>query len=335
MLNRPTLVSLPSAPQTDPFAALLAQRGLEQLRAGELSWLQINVGKRCNQACHHCHVDAGPKRTEQMTAATADRVIELMESGAGLDLVDITGGAPELNPQFRRLVRAARALSLAVIDRCNLTILSEPGQEDLAEFLAQQQVDIVASLPCYSQSNVDGQRGGGVFERSIAGLLQLNALGYGQGEGRLKLDLVYNPTGPFLPPDQSALEADYKTQLSERFGICFDSLITITNMPIARFRNDLERSGALESYSALLLESFNPATVDGLMCRSLVSVGWDGRLSDCDFNQMLDMPLSEGSARTIWDLDDLSSLSGRSITTAEHCLGCTAGAGSSCAGSLD
>jgi len=318
-----------------PFADLLDERGLGPLRADQITWLQINLGRRCNQACHHCHVDAGPNRSEEMSSAVADRLIELMTSSDELELVDLTGGAPELNAPFRRLVIAARSLGLRVIDRCNLTILSEPGQEDLADFLAANEVDIVASLPCYSAANVDGQRGGGVFERSIAALQQLNKLGYGRGEGKLTLDLVYNPTGPSLPPAQEALEADYKAELGARFGIEFDSLITITNMPIARFRHDLVRSGDLESYSALLHASFNPATVDGLMCRSLISVSWDGTLHDCDFNQMLSLPLSGQSQQTIWDIQNLNSLSGRSISTDAHCFGCTAGAGSSCAGRLD
>jgi len=324
----------PQLASTDSFTQHLADRDLAPLRAQKTTWLQINVGKRCNQACHHCHVDAGPKRPEQMSAETADRLIELIERSESLELVDITGGAPELNPEFKRLVLAARGQGLRVIDRCNLTILSEPGQEGLAEFLAEQEVDIVASLPCYLEANVDGQRGGGVFARSISALQQLNALGYGSGSDRHQLDLVYNPTGPFLPPSQEELQAEYKKQLKERFGISFDSLVTITNMPIARFRADLDREGSLASYQALLRQSFNPSTVEGLMCRSLISVSWDGQLYDCDFNQMLSLGLSDSKHCSIWEIPDLESLSHRSIRTDNHCFGCTAGAGSSCAGSL-
>jgi radical SAM/Cys-rich protein len=332
------LLSIGSSPTQgppDPFAELLRKRGLPPLRADTITWLQINLGRRCNQACHHCHVDAGPNRTEEMSEATADRLIELMKSSQHLELVDLTGGAPELNAPFRRLVTAARSLGLRVIDRCNLTILSEPGQEDLAEFLAGNRVEIVASLPCYSAENVDKQRGGGVFERSISALQKLNQLGYGRGDGQLVLDLVYNPIGPTLPPAQTALEADYKTQLAKQFNIVFDSLITITNMPIARFRHDLSRAGQLDEYRALLVASFNPETLGGLMCRSLISVCWDGRLHDCDFNQMLDIPLDRSAPQTIWDLRDLDSLHGRSIRTEAHCFGCTAGAGSSCAGATN
>lgn len=325
--------SLASSSSPDPFAALLISRGLPPLRADTTTWLQINLGRRCNQACHHCHVDAGPNRTEEMSEATADRLIELMKSSQHLELVDLTGGAPELNAPFRRLVTAARSLGLRVIDRCNLTILSEPGQEDLAEFLAANRVEIVASLPCYSAENVDKQRGGGVFERSISALRELNGLGYGRGDGGLVLNLVYNPIGPTLPPAQAGLEADYKAQLAKQFGIVFDSLITITNMPIARFRHDLSRAGQLDDYHALLLASFNPATLEGLMCRSLISVSWEGQLHDCDFNQMLDIPLGAAAPQTIWELPDLDSLSGRSVRTEAHCFGCTAGAGSSCSGS--
>lgn len=332
-MSRPLLsLAAAAASLADPFGNLLAERRFPPLVANEVTWLQINLGRRCNQACHHCHVDAGPNRTETMSERVADRMIELMQGSPSLELVDLTGGAPELNAPFRRLVVAARALGLRVIDRCNLTILSEPGQEDLAAFLTEHGVEIVASLPCYTAENVDGQRGGGVFSRSIAALLKLNSLGYGKGDGRLVLDLVYNPTGPSLPPGQAGLEADYKAQLWEHFGVVFDSLITITNMPIARFAHELRRDGKLDEYCELLRTSFNPATLDGLMCRSLVSVSWDGALHDCDFNQMLDMPVSPAAPRTIWDLGNLDSLRGRAIQTEAHCFGCTAGSGSSCAG---
>jgi len=300
-----------------------------------LTWLQVNTGKLCNQACHHCHVDAGPKRTEIMTSETASQIIELLERSPQLELLDITGGAPELNPQFRRLVRAARARGLRVIDRCNLTILLEPGQEDLLDFLAAHQVEIVASLPCYLEENVDKQRGSGVFDKSITALQLLNQAGYGAPSTGLSLNLVYNPVGPMLPPSQQGLEQAYKQQLQERFGIRFNSLITITNMPISRFRHDLVRSGRLDEYERLLEGAFNPSTVDDLMCRSLVSIGWDGLLYDCDFNQMLDMGLLPSTGlRTIWDLESFSDLAERPIATGSHCFGCTAGAGSSCGGSL-
>lgn len=293
--------------------------------------LQINLGKRCNQACLHCHVGAGPKRTEMMDARTADRLIALMDSKE-LQTVDITGGAPELNPHFRTLVRAARDRGLHVIDRCNLTILFEPGQEDLAEFLAENEVEVVASLPCYSEKNVDAQRGRGVFGVSIRGLQLLNSLGYGH-DSRLPLNLVYNPGGPFLPPEQSGLERDYKTRLAHDFGIVFNALFTITNMPIARFLDDLKRSGQHQPYMQKLVEAYNPQTLEGLMCREQVSVSWDGRLFDCDFNQMLEIAVPD-EARTIWDLKQLDDLVHKPVATASHCFGCTAGAGSSCGGSL-
>jgi len=296
-----------------------------------LSTLQINVGKRCNQACLHCHVNAGPKRTEMMDAATSERLIHLMDT-EGLETVDITGGAPELNPHFRDLVRAARSRGLHVIDRCNLTVLCEPGQEDTAQFLADHDVEVVASLPCYSEKNVDSQRGRGVFGRSIQALQHLNTLGYGTNPDRV-LNLVYNPGGAFLPPAQASLEADYKRRLQDDFGIVFNHLFTLTNMPIARFLEDLNRSGQHSTYMQTLLDAFNPQTVSGLMCREQISVSWDGRLFDCDFNQMLELP-TPGKHRTIWDVESLNELCGKHIATAAHCFGCTAGAGSSCGGSL-
>ena len=318
-----------------PFERVLHQHGFGPLVAAPVTWLQVNVGKLCNQACHHCHVDAGPKRTEIMDAHTADRLIELMASAPDVELLDLTGGAPEMNPQFRRLVRAARGLGMRVIDRCNLTVLFEPGQEDTIAFLAEQRVEVTASLPCYSQQNVDKQRGGGVFAKSIEALQRLNAAGFGVEGTGLVLDLVYNPGGPFLPPAQSSLETDYKARLHADFGVCFSKLITITNMPISRFLHDLERSGRREEYEATLLGAFNPATVDGLMCRHLISIDWEGRLYDCDFNQMLDLPLrADVGARTLWDVDSLDELGERRIAVGTHCFGCTAGAGSSCGGSL-
>jgi radical SAM/Cys-rich protein len=310
------------------FAATVKEHGRDLTR-GPVTVLQINVGKRCNQACHHCHVEAGPNRSEMMTAATADRLIELMASAPHLRTVDITGGAPELNQNFRRLVRAARALGKDVIDRCNLTVLLEAGQEDTAQFLADNEVAIVASLPCYSEKNVDAQRGRFVFGKSIAALKKLNTLGYGTS---LPLDLVYNPVGAFLPPSQASLEREYKARLRNDFGIEFSRLLTITNMPISRFLHALERDGQLEAYQQLLIDAFNPHAVDNLMCRSMVSVGWDGKLYDCDFNQMLEMNIP-GPARTIWDIDSLDAID-RRIAVGSHCFGCTAGAGSSCGGAL-
>jgi len=300
----------------------------------KVTWLQVNVGKLCNQACHHCHVGAGPKRTEVMTAAMADRLIRLMQASPQLETLDLTGGAPELNPSFRALVRAATELNLRVIDRCNLSVLFEPGQEDLAGFLAEHQVEVVASLPCYLEDNVDQQRGKGVFDLSIAALRQLNEAGYGRAGSGLILDLVYNPVGAHLPPEQAGLQETYRRELRERFGIEFSRLITITNMPIQRFRDGLERDGMLQDYEGLLRSNFNADTVEGLMCRSLISVGWDGQLYDCDFNQMLDLPVQLPEPIHINDLSDLERLDGRLIKTASHCYGCTAGSGSSCAGSI-
>ena len=330
-MDSPALKILPDA----RFARALEVAGMAPLTAGELTWLQVNLGRVCNQACHHCHVDAGPKRTEAMSQDTADRVIALMARTPAIDLLDITGGAPELNPNFRRLVQAGRERGARVIDRCNLTILLEPGHEDLVEFLAGNRVEVVASMPCYLEENVDRQRGRGTYDKSIEGLRRLNAAGYGDPDTGLVLALVYNPGGPFLPPAQEQLEADYKAQLDERFGIRFNSLLTITNMPISRFRHDLQRSRRLEAYEQLLERSFNPGTVPGLMCRSLVSVGWQGTLYDCDFNQMLELGVDRSVGRTLWDIHSFTELSGRTIAVGDHCFGCTAGCGSSCGGSLD
>jgi radical SAM/Cys-rich protein len=300
------------------------------LHHGRTSTVQINVGKHCNQACAHCHVDAGPNRTERMTGSTADRLLEVLAHSPDVQTIDITGGAPELNPEFRRLVRDARARGLHVIDRCNLTVLTVPGQEDTAAFLAENQVEVIASLPCYSPKNVDQQRGKGVFAKSIEGMRRLNAEGYGAG-GR-PLHLVYNPLGPVLPPPQSDLAKDYHRRLLEDFGVTFSGLFTLTNMPIARFRYQLEKSGQLDAYQCVLEEAFNPQTLPGLMCRSQISVSWDGRLYDCDFNQMLEIPCTKSA--TLWDLQDFKELDQAPITVAQHCFGCTAGAGSSCGGAL-
>jgi radical SAM/Cys-rich protein len=317
------------------FAATLAAHHTAPPTRRRVSTVQINVGKLCNQACHHCHVDAGPKRTERMQAATAARIVELLDRSHGVETVDLTGGAPELNDQFRFLVTAARERGLRVIDRCNLTVLFEPGMERLAEFLAANRVEIVSSLPCYTAENVDKQRGIGVFDRSIAGLRALNRLGYGGRDAELALDLVYNPVADTLPPEQVTLEAKYREELRRLFGIEFRRLLTITNMPIKRFADQLTRWGHYDSYMGLLVNHFNPATVDSLMCRDLVSISWDGSLYDCDFNQMLELPLGARDVPvTVSDIESFDFLTGGAIATGNHCLGCTAGAGSSCGGTL-
>ncbi len=318
---------------TPAFEAVLRERGFARLARRAPTTLQVNVGKLCDLACHHCHVEAGPERTERMNRRTAERVLWLLERNRGIEWLDLTGGAPELNESFRLLVRGARALGRGVIDRSNLTVFWVQGQQDTPEFLARHGVRVVASLPCYTKENVEAQRGRGVFGRSIEALRWLNRLGYAQPGSPLELDLVYNPIGPCLPPAQAELEARYREELQARFGLRFNRLFTITNMPIKRFAHALQREGRSEEYEALLVQSFNPATVAGLMCRDLVSVSWDGSLHDCDFNQMLELP-TPGPEHSIWDLEDLSQLEGRPIATASHCFGCTAGAGSSCGGAI-
>jgi len=315
------------------FESILRRHGLAPLRREAVRTLQVNVGKLCNQACHHCHVDAGPKRTETMSRRVAERVVALLAASASVEHVDITGGAPELNPNFPYLVERARRLGRRVIDRCNLTVLLEPDMEWVPEFLRAHEVDLICSLPCYTAENVERQRGRGVFDKSIAALRRLNRLGYGRPDSGLRLDLVYNPLGASLPPPQERLEADYRRVLRESFGVEFHHLLTITNMPIKRFSEQLAHWGQEETYMALLADAFNPAAVRGLMCRSLLSVGWDGALYDCDFNQMLELPLAgRDRPRTVFDLENLEALEGAAIATARHCLGCTAGAGSSCGG---
>jgi radical SAM/Cys-rich protein len=299
-----------------------------------LESLQVNLGYRCNQQCLHCHVNAGSNRSEAMDADTAALVLEVLERRRIVTL-DLTGGAPELNPHFRELVRGARALGVHVLDRCNLTILEEPGQEGLAEFLADQRVEVVASLPCYLEENVDAQRGRGSYVASLAGLRRLNALGYGREGAGLTLSLVYNPGGAYLPPPQAALEADYRARLEEK-GIAFTRLFTLANMPIARFGSTLVSRGEFDAYLGLLKESFNRETLDSVMCRSLVSVDWRGRLYDCDFNQMLGLPLELPGKPTAHLRDLLEvELDGNPIVVADHCYGCTAGQGSSCGGALE
>ena len=295
--------------------------------------LQINIGLRCNQTCVHCHVNSSPKRTEKMDEATIAAVYDYVKN-SDVHTLDITGGAPELHPQFRELVVKVRALDIKVIDRCNLTILSEPDQEDLAEFLAEQQVEIVASLPCYQKENVDKQRGKGVFELSIEGLQQLNHLGYGKPNSNLTLHLVHNPQGPELPPAQAPLEAAYKKRLMHDFGIEFNQLFTLSNMPINRFGSTLVANGTFHDYISLLKNSHDDNNLDNVMCRNMVSVDWQGLVYDCDFNQMLGLNITnENKQLHISDLKN-SSLEGDSITVLDHCYGCTAGQGSSCGGAL-
>jgi len=321
------------ASRAPSFPSTLARHALPPLRRAAPVTLQVNVGRRCDLACHHCHVEAGPKRTETMDARTAGRVLELLAADPRLATLDLTGGAPELCAQFRPLVEGARRLGREVIDRCNLTVLLLPEQADTAEFLAAHEVRIVASLPCYTRENVDRQRGRGVFGGSLEALRRLNRLGYGLPGSKLGLDLVYNPLGASLPPEQSALEETYRSELRELFGIEFHHLFTITNVPIRRFAHQLAREGREAEYLSLLVAHFNPRTVEGLMCRHLVSVGWDGQLYDCDFNQMLELPLA-GRRRSVWEVEALASLDGEPIATGLHCYACTAGAGSSCGGAL-
>jgi radical SAM/Cys-rich protein len=328
-----------STPLPPDFAAVLGEHGLARLRRDRPRTLQVNVGKLCNQACHHCHVEAGPKRTEIMTGETARRVIELLAQSPGVGALDLTGGAPELNPHFTTLVAQARALSRRVIVRCNLTVLFVAGQEHLPRFYRDNGVELVCSLPCYTPQNVDQQRGRGVFDQSIDALRLLNDLGYGRPDSPLVLNLVYNPLGASLPPPQPELEARYHDELRRHYGIEFHRLLTITNMPIKRFAEQLQRWGKYAEYMGLLVSHFNPPTVAGLMCRSLVSVGWDGTLYDCDFNQMLELPITSQDASaarplSIWDVKCLDELTGWEVRTASHCFGCTAGAGSSCGGAL-
>ena len=319
-------------PARPAFAATLQAHGLRLPRT-RLEILQVNVGKLCDLACNHCHVEAGPNRTEAMQADVVARILELLARAPGVHTVDLTGGAPELNPHFRGLVRGARTLGKKVIDRCNLTVLFRPGQEDTAEFLAAEGVNVVASLPCYSKANVEKQRGLHVFQPSIDALQKLNALGYGGAESDLELDLVYNPIGAVLPPSQASLEATYRSELAEHFGIVFNHLFTITNMPIKRFLHLLEREGRYDSYMQTLLDAFNPRAALGVMCRNLLSIDWRGKLYDCDFNQALELPQG-GKRRSIWDIQSLSDIEHDPIAFADHCFGCTAGAGSSCGGSL-
>jgi radical SAM/Cys-rich protein len=318
------------------FSDRLAAESLK-LRRVRPEILQVNVGKICNLTCVHCHVNAGPKRREIMTRETIDRVIDWLAKTA-IPIVDLTGGAPEMIPDFRYFIERVKGLgpSRHIIDRCNLTILLEPGYEDLAEFLARKRVEIIASMPCYSPNNVNAQRGDGVFEGSIAALKRLNQLGYGVA-GHLPLHLVYNPVGALLPGPHAELEADFKRELAAQFGVVFNNLYTLTNLPIGRFVAYLRRNNKLHEYMELLINAFNPATIKGLMCRNTISVGWRGEVYDCDFNQQLGMQWSrcngESTPLYLWDVDP-EQIDNRQIMTGDHCFGCTAGAGSSCGGAI-
>lgn len=306
------------------------------LKRGRMTTLQVNLGYLCNQSCTHCHVSAGPNRSEQMTRQTVDQLLDYAQS-ASVDTLDLTGGAPELNQNFRYLVSAARTLGMKVIDRCNLTVLEESGQEDLAEFLASHEVEVVASLPCYTEDNVAKQRGKGVFDASIRGIARLNALGYGAPNCGLELNLVYNPQGPTLPPSQVELEADYKRELGDKFGVVFNQLFSLANLPVGRFGSTLISKGSFDSYMDLLRSAHSPGNLAQVMCRSLVSIDWRGYVYDCDFNQMLGIhaPVAERASRKahISELHEIA-LEGKPIAVRSHCFGCTAGQGSSCGGAL-
>ena len=315
------------------FTEALRDKGMTELRADGVDILQVNVGKLCNMTCRHCHVDAGPDRREIMTRDTIDRCLDAIRD-AGIGTVDLTGGAPEMNPDFRYFVREARSLGAHVIDRCNLTILLANGYTDLPEFFAENNVEVAASLPCYMQENTDQQRGEGAYDQSIEAIQRLNAVGYGKEGSGLTLTLVFNPGGPALPPDQAQLEQAYRDYLKHTFDIDFNRLFTITNMPISRFLEDLIESGQYEQYMQTLIDAFNPAAAAGVMCRRMISVGWDGQLFDCDFNQMLELGVRDGQPAHIRDFcfDDLAS---RQIVVGQHCFGCTAAAGSGCLGAID
>ena len=315
-----------------PFDLRLTQAGIFPLRASGITVFQINVGKLCNQTCRHCHVDAGPDRPETMPLETAEHCMQALAK-TDIPTVDITGGAPELNPHFRWLVEQSRRLGRHVMDRCNLSVLLLPSQADLAEFLAHHHVEIIASLPSYRASQTDAQRGDGIFEKSMEALRLLNRFGYGRSDSGLALNLVYNPVGAFLPPKQEAIETQFKKELRTKHGVEFNRLYTITNMPISRFLEFLIESGNYDQYMMRLANAFNPTTAAGVMCRYTLSVGWDGRLYDCDFNQMLELPVDHGAPSHIRDFDP-AQLHHRQIVTRNHCFGCTAGSGSSCGGSV-
>ena len=322
-----------TSPTLASFESLLSKSGIDELRAdSKISTLQVNVGKLCNQACKHCHVDAGPNRTEIMTLETIEEVLTAIRR-FNIPILDITGGAPELNPHFETLVSEARQSGAHIIVRHNFTVQFTPGKSFLPTFFRENGVEVIASLPYFLADQTDAQRGRGVFEQSLEGMRRLNAEGYGSAGSGLLLNLVYNPVGAFLPPDQASVERDFRREMSSRYGLVFNNLYTIVNMPISRFLDFLHRTGNYERYMQKLITSFNPATVSDLMCRNLVSVGWDGRLFDCDFNQMLELPVSAEAGSTIGAFD-LDSLKERRIATGSHCFGCTAGAGSSCGGAV-
>jgi radical SAM/Cys-rich protein len=323
---------LAELPVARTFEAALEGAGLLPLVGTGIDVLQINVGKKCNQTCRHCHVDAGPDRTEMMPPDVVDACLRVLAESA-IPSLDVTGGAPELHPDFRRIVAAGTSLGRRVIDRCNLTITRLPNYRWIPPFLAEHRVEITASLPYFQGHQTDAQRGEGVFDESIAALRELNALGYGRAGSGLVLNLVTNPVGAFLPPDQPAAERDWKRELARRYGVVFDRLFTITNMPISRFLEHLDEKGQAEAYLTRLAQSFNPAAAAGVMCRTTLSVGWDGTLYDCDFNQMLDLPVGGTLPRHIRDFD-AARLAGRTIALGPHCFGCTAGAGSSCGGAV-
>ena len=320
-----------SVPTTGPhFHEVLAKHSLT-LKHEHPNELQINLGKLCNLACHHCHVDAGPKRTEIMTWEVMEKILAWADK-ANITKADLTGGAPELNPHFREFCEHLLAMGIEITSRCNITVLYEPNQQDLAQWYADRKIRLVCSLPCYTEDNVDAQRGKGVFDKSISGLQWLNKLGYGI-DPELSLDLVYNPSGAFLPPPQVGLEQDYRNMLGENFGITFSSLLAITNIPVNRFAHALKRDGEIEDYQHLLVSNFNADTVDNLMCRHLLNLDWEGRVFDCDFNQMLNIPLSGGEQTYLWDIA-INDVAGKTVATNRHCFGCTAGSGSSCGGVL-
>lgn len=323
---------LARVPLARRFEDALDAAGLAPLRSARIEVLQLNVGRKCNQTCRHCHVDAGPDRTEMMPDAVVDACLAVIET-TPIPAVDITGGAPELHPRWREIVARSRAAGKRVIDRCNLTITRLPNYRYLPEFFAAHGVEVVASLPHYRPKGTDAQRGEGVFEQSIEALRRLNALGYGRPGTGLVLDLVTNPVGTYLPGDQAALEAEWRRQLGQRYGIEFNRLFALTNMPISRFLEFLEQTGRTREYLEMLVRAFNPAAAAGVMCRSTLSVGWDGALYDCDFNQMLELPVAPDAPRTIFDFD-LAALERRRIAVGPHCFGCTAGGGSSCTGAL-
>ena len=315
---------------------LLKTTDFPSVSRSSLEILQVNLGYLCNQSCLHCHVNAGPTRKELMDQENIDHLLEVLRQ-TGAHTLDLTGGAPEMNPLFRNLVIAAREIGVTIIDRCNLTILLEPGYEGTAEFLAENEVQIVASLPCYLEDNVDGQRGKGVYQKSMQALRQLNQLGYGQEDGKLGLTLVYNPTGPYLPPPQDSLQRDYKTFLAEKFDIQFNQLFTITNMPIARFGSTLLSKGEFENYMNLLKDAFSVANMKGLMCINQLSIDWQGYVYDCDFNQMLNMNIRNPDNFQKLHISDVlqARLQDIPVSIADHCYGCTAGQGSSCGGAID